>query len=244
MLRHPAALGSSSRPAWIARLAHYLAGPAGLDEQRALIDREVAALREDDAPAWPQLRRLALALGRHGAPAVRVLDAALEECAPDGRCDEAERAGLWNLRGLLLSWQGRERQALAAYERALAELEGVEGLPLLGTLRLNRARALLAAGSAGEARAEAGAALAACRETAGTCLDEQRTLGAVLLGAGELEEAERLLAEAARGERAGGWSGEAWRVAGAESLWGEALSRLGRHAEAEPLLLSSHRLQF
>ena len=242
VLRHPRAQLSSMRPEWVARLALYLSGPGGLDERRVLIDGEVAALREAEEPAWPQLRRLAEELGLRGVPAARVFDAALEECSRDPGCAELERAGLWNRKGLHLTWQERDSEALEAFDRSIQELEAVEASSGLAVVRLNRALPLLATGAAAEARAVAEAALAACREGEGDCLAEQRTLGTLLLRAGEPEAAEPLLAAAARGERSGAWSGEAWRIARSQSLWGEALSRLGRHAEAEPLLLAAHEV--
>ncbi len=57
----------------------------------------------------------------------------------------------------------------------------------------------------------------------------------------ELDAAGRLL-QAARSTLLKTKSAGDWEVARVESLWGSYLCRLGRYAEAEPLLLESHRV--
>jgi len=63
--------------------------------------------------------------------------------------------------------------------------------------------------------------------------DESETLAQLLSSAGGGDP---------RVERKAGRIGERCRIARAESLWAEALAGLGRHAEAEPLLLASHQV--
>jgi tetratricopeptide (TPR) repeat protein len=226
---------------FVSQLALFLRDAGKADESHQVLRDAVANMDGTSSERMKLLHRWANWLRDEEQDldlAEEVIELALDATA--GEADsEGVRGALLRDLGQIRGWQGRYDDALEHLRKALiAEALDDEGLRDSTTSWL--ALTLQRAGDSERALTVARDQLESRRERRKDCLRDEFVMGSVLLARGDTDQAATLLGGVAQKARRSAGAGSGWWLGGVERSWGETLTRLHRHAEAETALLRAH----